>query len=99
MNKTDIIILLVLLAISIISAIYTYEGIWSLLSVFATMLYTYSICQKNVKIYKLLGIPTEFCWLCYNIHIKSIFAIIMGMMPLISSITGYIKVIKTDKDK
>ena len=62
-NKIDIIILVVLYSISIISAIFTYDKIFSLLSVAATMLYTYSVWQKNVAIYKLLGIPTGILWI------------------------------------
>ena len=95
-NKIDVIMLIVVYVISIISAIYTYQGFWSLLPVFSTLIYTYSIFQKNIKIYRLLGIPTELCCVCYSFYIKSIFAMIMGIMPLISSITGYINEVKKE---
>lgn len=89
-NKKDIIILIVLYFISIISAIFTYKGFFSLLSVFATMLYTYSVWQKKTKVYKLLGIPIGILWILYNIYIKSIFGIVLETILLISSTTGYI---------
>lgn len=89
-NKTDIIVLIVLYAISIISAIFTYDGFFSLLSVFATMLYTYSVWQKNTTTYKLLGIPIGILWIAYNIYIFSIFGIILETILLICSISGYI---------
>ena len=88
--------LIVVYVISIISAIYTYESVWSLLPVFATLIYTYSIFQKNIKIYRLLGIPTELCYVCYNFFIKSIFAIILSIIVLINSIIGYINEIKKE---
>ena len=50
-NKTDIIILVILYTISIIFAIFTYDGFLSLLSVFATCLYTFSVWQKKTNIY------------------------------------------------
>ena len=53
-SKKDIAILLILFSITIISSIFTYDGIFSLLSVFATMLYTYSIWQKKTITYKIL---------------------------------------------
>lgn len=53
-TKKDIVILLVLFLITIISSIFTYDGIFSLLSVVATMLYTYSMWQKKTIIYKIL---------------------------------------------
>ena len=89
-NKTDIIILVILYIVSIVSAIFTYDGFFSLFSVFATMLYTYSVWQKKTNIYKLLGIPVETLWILYNIYIMSVFGIILETILLICSITGYI---------
>ena len=89
-NKTDIIILIVLYTISIVSAVFSYDGIFSLLSVAATMLNTYSVWQKDIKIYKLLGMPTSMLWILYNTYIMSIFGIILESLLLICSTTGYI---------
>ena len=89
-NKTDIITLVLLCVISIILSVFTYEGFFSLFSVFATMLYTYSACQKKINIYKLLGIPNSILWLIYNIYVMSIFGIILESILLICTIIGYI---------
>lgn len=89
-NKTDIIILIVLYTISIVFSVFSYDEIFSLLSVAATMLNTYSVWQKDIKIYKLLGIPTGILWILYNIYIMSIFGIILESVLLICSTTGYI---------
>ena len=89
-TKTDIIILIVLYTISIVFSVFSYDEIFSLLSVAATMLNTYSVWQKDIKIYKLLGIPTGILWILYNIYIMSIFGIILESVLLICSTTGYI---------
>ena len=89
-TRADIIILVILYVISVVSAVFTYDGFFSLLSVFATMLYTYSVWQKNTKIYKLLGIPTGILWISYNVYIMSIFGIILESVLLICSIIGYV---------
>ena len=89
-SQKDIIILAILYAISIVSAVFTYDGFLSLLSVFATMLYTYSVWQKKTNIYKLLGIPIGIIWILYNTYIQSIFGIILETILLICSTTGYI---------
>lgn len=89
-EKKDIMILIVLYVITIISVFFTYDGLFSLLSVFATMLYTYSVWQKKTKIYKLLGIPIGILWILYNIYVKSIFGIILEAILLICSTTGYL---------
>ena len=98
--KKDIAILLGLYCISIVFTIFTYDGFFSLLSVFATMLYTFSVWQKDTKTYKLLGIPIEILCISYNIYIKSIFGIVLESILAICSFTGYIleyKKFKTEK--
>lgn len=99
MNKKDIIILVLVYIACIISAIFTYEGILSLLSVIATMTYTFSVCQKDTKIYKILGIPVGVLWVGYHIYIKSIFGVILEGILLICSITGYLLEVKDNKKK
>lgn len=89
-NKTDIIILVVLYAISIISAVFTYNGFFSLLAVLATLIYTFSVWQKKTNVYKLLGIIVGFLWIWYNIYIMSVVGIILETILLICSTTGYL---------
>lgn len=90
-SKKDIIILVVLYLISLVSTVFTYDGFLSLLSVFATMLYTYSVWQKKTTIYKILGLPIGILWIAYNIYIMSIFGIILESILTISAIYGYFK--------
>lgn len=87
-TKRDVGILVVLYVISIISAIFTYEGILSMMSVVATMLYTYSVWQKKTKVYKILGIIIESVWIIYNIYICSIMGVILNISLLISASIG-----------
>lgn len=89
-NKKDVVILIVLFSSIIISTIFTYDGFLSLLSVIATMIYTYSVWQKKTNIYKLLGIPGGILWILYNIYVKSIFGVILEAILLICSISGYL---------
>lgn len=93
-NKTDVEILIILYVISIVSAIFTYDGFLSLLPVFGTMLYTFSVWQKKTTIYKLMGIPISILWVIYNIYIMSIFGIILEALLLICSTIGYVLEVK-----
>lgn len=87
--KKDIIVLIVLYIITGISTYFTYEGFLSLLSVFATMIYTYSVWQKKTLIYKLCGIPVGILWVLYNLYVKSVFGVILEAILLVSSVIGY----------
>lgn len=89
-HRKDVVILLILYTITLISAIYTYNGIESLFSVLETVLYTFSIWQKNPKVYKYMGIPTSLSCIIYHIYIRSIFGIILEAIVLISEIIGVI---------
>lgn len=88
-TKKDIAVLAILYIISIVSAVFTYEGFLSLLSVFATMLYTYSVWQKKTSIYKLCGIPVGILWVAYNLYVKSVFGVILEGILLVSSSIGF----------
>lgn len=89
-TKKDIVILIILYVIAIAFSVITYDGPLSLLSVIATMLYTYSVWQKKTEVYKMLGIPIGILWILYNLYVKSIFGIILETILLICSTTGYI---------
>lgn len=97
-NKKDIIILVILYSTIVVSTIFTYDGFLSLLSVFATSTYTFSVWQKKTNVYKLLGIPVGILWILYNIYVKSIFGIILESILLVCSISGYLLERKKLKD-
>ena len=98
-NRTDVIVFSVACTLLMLSAIFTYDGFFSLFSIFATVVYTYSICQKKTKIYKLLGNPVSVCWIRYNIYVVSIFGIILESILLISAALGFIlEAKKSDKE-
>ena len=94
----DWLILAVLYIISIVSAVFTYDGIFSLLSVIATMVYTLSVWQKNVKAYRILGVVASAIWIGYYVFIKSIFAVILETVVLVIEIISVIKYIKKEKN-
>lgn len=96
-NRNDIIILILLYIASILSAIFTFDGWLSLLSVIATMLYTYSVWQKKTKVYKFLGMPIGVLWILYNLYVKSVLGVILEAVLLVCSTTGYILEVKKDK--
>lgn len=95
----DWIILGVLVLISGISAVITYDGFLSLFSVFATLAYTVSVWQKSKKIYNIMGVFISILWIVYFIFINSIFGIICEGILLISEIVSVVKYFKDEKSK
>lgn len=97
-KKLDLIILIVTFVLIIALTIFTYNGPLSLLSVVATLVTTFSLWQKDIRTYKILGMIAGILWLAYNIFIMSIMGIILETILIISSIIGYKKDIKSHKN-
>lgn len=97
-TKKDYIILGIIYSISIISIIITFKGFWTLLYAVGSMLYTYSIWQKNNKIYSFLGIPVTLLVICDSIYIKSVFGVVLQSIVLICSTIGYFSNKKENKE-
>ena len=89
-SKNDIITLLIIYFATIVVIIPAYNGFLSLLSVFATLLYTFAVWQKRTDIYKVLGIPIRLLWIFYNIFVMSLLGIILESVVLLVTIHGFL---------
>ena len=87
-TKKDIFLLIGVYTISFISIAITFNGIGSLMYATAAMLYTYSIWQKNNKVYRYMGIPCGILVLIDCIFIKSIFGFALQSIVLTCTIIG-----------
>ena len=90
-NKENKISFLIILFIIIISfGIFSYKDLFSIISISASLMSTYSIWQKNIRLYRLIAIIVSICFIIYAIHINSLFAIITEIILLITELTGII---------
>ena len=90
-TKKDIALLAVVYGICAIAIICTFNGFSTLLYAIASMLYTFSIWQKNNKLYRFLGIPVTLIVIVDSILLKSIFGIILQGVVLIVSIVAFLR--------
>lgn len=95
--KKDVFILIGVYIVAIISIILTFNGWKSLLYAVASMLYTYSIWQKNNQMYKLLGIPCYIIVIIESIVIKSVLGLILQSIVLVCTIIMFIKTKNEEK--
>ena len=86
--------LILIIILTILSSIPTFDSYFCLFNVIATIIYTYALWQKNTKVYKLLGIIVNGLMIIYDVYIKSIFGVILITISFISSIVGYLMEIK-----
>ena len=96
-QKNNIIVFIILCLIAIVSGIISYDNLFSLIPIAATILFTYSVWQDNTKIYRWLSLPISALWITYNICFKSVFGIIAELVLLMFEIVGIIKIQKQKK--
>ena len=63
----DYFILFSLILVSFALSSFTYNGFLSLFSTFSTIMYSISIWQRSIAMYKILGIPASILFIIYNI--------------------------------
>ncbi len=95
--RRDLAVLIVTIIATLSLAIPAYNGFLSLMSVFGSIVYNYSIWQKNTTVFKFLGIPVGLLWIVYNAFIRSIFGVILELVLLVFSISGFVSSYKEIK--
>lgn len=85
------IILIIILIIYLIIGILTYNGIISLLPVLASIIYTSTLWQNNIKIIRFGTFIMILACFIYNISVKAYIAGVVEGILLISSILAIIK--------
>ena len=93
----DWIILIILLIVYGAIGVYTYDTIFSLFTIASSILYTVSIWQRNVTVYKVLGLISSACSLVYFAFIKSIFGLILEAVMFIVAIIAIALYVKEKK--
>lgn len=71
--------------------VITENGWVTWFALFATLTFTISIWQKNVLIYKILGILVGVFWIIYNIGVESVFGIFLESVLLFGVMIGLIR--------
>lgn len=83
--------LMLFLLMAIIFGIISYQDTFSIISIIASLLSTYSIWQKNVKLYRILAVPVSVCFIIYAAHINSFLSILTECILLVIEIVGIIQ--------
>ncbi len=81
----------VFVIISILIAVFLWEGWVSMLPVFGSLCYTLSFRMKTSKMVRLLSFPSSPCWIIYNAVRGSIPGIITELYIIISILIGMLR--------
>lgn len=86
----DWVILTFLFIVLGVVSIFTYESYFSLFTIFASAVYMISLWQKNITVYRILGIVSSALSLVYMIYIHSILGIVLESIALVVAICSFI---------
>lgn len=87
-------VLMILFLITIISGMTSYQDIFSMVSISASLMSTYSVWQDDVKKYKIIALVVSVCFIVYAVHIGSVFAIITELFLFAVELIAVIKIFR-----
>ena len=90
-KKTSIFISLLACLIIFIITFFTYNGLLSLIPVFVTICYTYSLWQSNIKVTYIIVIAMAFIWIIYNALVGAYICVSGNICEIIFGIISIIK--------
>ena len=90
-KKNKKLLVIGLIAILIIMSFVTYENIFSLFPITASIITFYSFLNKDKNMIRLAGIIAAALWVVYAIIIKSYTAIIFESITVITTTIAYFK--------
>ncbi len=98
-KKNSKFVLIALIALGLVSGIMSYQDGFSIVSISASIMSTYSVWQDDVKTYRFLALPVSACFIIYGLHINSLFSIVTEILLLIIEIIGVIDLFVKGKKK
>lgn len=84
-NKECYFLLPIILLLFVPVVVFTYNGIWSIFPILATIIPNVVNFQKNMTIIKIGGILGTTCWLVYAIYLGSYSIILTDIIFIIST--------------
>ena len=89
--KPSLIILVIFELIAIISGIFTWQNIWSLIPIIVTVVYTYGLWQDNVTVIRITTGIAGFGWAIYNIIVMAYVGAVQEISQLGSSVIAIVR--------
>jgi phosphatidylglycerophosphate synthase len=93
----DCVLLGIWLTIIVTFTYFTQDGFMSWFACFSTAMFTVSIWQKNVLVYKIMGICSGMLWIVYNVYVENPTAIVMRTVLAFVTLYGIYLYFKKNK--
>jgi hypothetical protein len=91
MLRSDWVILFVCLSLNVILGGQTLTNIWTVICLISTLLFTISVCQKNVGVYRILGVISSACVVIYAFGIDNVVAVCFESILIVGEAVGVVR--------
>lgn len=98
-REKNIFTLLIILLITVIAGILSYEGGISILPIISALIYTYGAWQDNLTIYRLCSAIGPLIWIFYDIGVCAYFGIFTCIIEIFGALFAIIKIDILKKEK
>ncbi|MBE5820464.1 MAG: YgjV family protein [Clostridiales bacterium] len=85
-KKPSTVTLVIFISIAVLSGVITWQNIWSIIPIIATVIYTYGLWQDKVKVIRITAGIVGFGWGIYDIIVMAYVAAIQEFLQLASSV-------------
>ena len=89
--KPSLTILFIFEIVAIFSGIISWQSIWSIIPITATVIYTYALWQDNVTVIRIATGLVGFEWAIYDLIVKAYVGAVQETSQLISAIISLIR--------
>ena len=89
--KPSVTFLAIFILIAIVSGIWTWQNIFSVIPIIAAIVFTYGLWQDNVKITKICTAITSGNWGIYNLIVKAYVGALQSLAEFTSSIIAIVR--------
>ena len=86
--KPSLITLIIFEIVTIVTGIISWQNIWSLLPIFAALIYTYGLWQDNVTVIRITTGIVGLNWTIYDLVVKAFVGAIQDLSQFISAMVS-----------
>lgn len=94
--KPALVVLLIFEILAIICGTFSWQNMWSIIPIIVTLIFTYGLWQKNLKVTRITSALTGFGWVFYNFIVRAYVGAVLDGALAISSIVALIRANKNE---
>ena len=96
-TRSDYVLLIFWMVLFSVGMLFAFQGPLSLLPYFETLLFTFSIWQKNIFVYRLFGIVCSGLWVVYNAWLANFIGLLSESVVLAAVLIGLVSYIRKNQ--